>query len=256
MENASKALMMAGSVLLTILVLGMIMLLFTQIREAPRAQEEALEQAQITKFNREYESYDKQEMYGVDVVTVFNKAIANNKSYGESSTNRYRKVDNNYYIDVEIKVLTDVKASAIEYREVTNSNGITVNDNGKEEKRWVEQIPVSGRQIKGYLDGKPWTSDKDWEKPVFRASEGKKNLLEEAGKYVIMDNDIVEFLGKDETIKIITNLDRPDYNYIVISSGLKEFKRKYFKCTGIEYNKSTSRVSKIKFEEIPKSNYK
>lgn len=251
MENASKALMMAGSVLLTILVLGMLMLLFTQISEAPRAQEEALELAQITKFNREYESYDKEEMYGVDVVTVLNKAIANNKSYANPINGKYLKEDNNYYIDVEIKVWTDVVASATEYREVNDSNGITVSVNGKDEKRWVDVIPIKGKKVSGYIDGGTEHIEIDLNETSFKAGT-TKNLLEESGTQVFMNEGIVGFLGKEETYKIkkdgTTKFD--DYNYTIIDSGLKEFKRKRFKCTGVILNPETSRVSKIKFEEI------
>ena len=80
MENASKALMIAGAVLITILVLGIAMYFFTQFREFPKEQEAAIEREQIAKFNQEYESYNKQKMYGVDVVTILNTIRTNSSA--------------------------------------------------------------------------------------------------------------------------------------------------------------------------------
>ena len=67
MENASKALVMAGAILITIMVLGMFIFFFAQLKEFPKQQDEAKKLAQISKFNQEYESYYKKKMYGTDV---------------------------------------------------------------------------------------------------------------------------------------------------------------------------------------------
>lgn len=245
MENASKALMMAGSVLLTILVLGMIMLLFTQIREAPRAQEEALEQAQITKFNRDYESYDKKRMYGVDVLTVLNKAIANNKSYANVINDKYYIGEGNYYIDVEITLLTPIISFADKYIDA----------------KWTEQ---SGGTIKGKIDGKGEV--KEIQLGTVLKANTPISLLKYGSSEVFLNKDIADFLRGDftrelgvaantDTVKIsIGEKDLDDYNYALIHSGFIEFKRKYFECTGVEYNKATSRVSKLIFREINKDN--
>ena len=68
-----------------------------------------------------------------------------------------------------------------------------------------------------------------------------------------MNEDIQALLKDFETVKIkLSGTEKYDeFNYTLVSSGFTNFKRKYFECTGIEYNKETSRVSKLIFKEIP-----
>lgn len=237
MENASKALMMAGAVLLTILILGMVVYFYSQFKSFPREQEAAKEQQQITKFNEEYESYQKQKMYGVDVVTIMNKAINNNKKYANFITGKYLLGENNYYIDVQVTLLTPISSSAIQY--IPGTDGL------------IDTIPLKNRTIRGKINGKGKEESFKLEQ-VFDAKV-PFTLLEFNDTEAFMDRKIEEFLKDFETVKIQlsgeTKFD--EFNYTVVSSGFTDFKRKYFECTGIEYNKETSRVSKIMFKELP-----
>lgn len=239
MENASKALMIAGAVLITLLVLGIAMYFFTQFREFPKEQEAAIEREQIAKFNQEYESYNKQKMYGVDVVTILNKAISNNKSYANFINGKYLKDENNYYIDVQVTLLTPVSSSAVQYKEIPDSNGK------------VDTIPIENKTIRGKIEGKG--KEETFTLGEVLPAKTSINLLEETSDQVFMNEDIQALLKDFETVKIkLSGTEKYDeFNYTLVSSGFTNFKRKYFECTGIEYNKETSRVSKLIFKEIP-----
>lgn len=241
MENASKALTMAGAVLLTIMILGMGVYFYSQFKSFPSKQEEAAELEQITKFNQDYESYYKQKMYGVDVVTVLNKAISNNKKYANSINGRLLKGENNYYIDVQIKLLTSVVSSALQYKEVENSNGL------------IDTILLENQTIRGKIDGKGL--DKSFVLTTLLPAKTTINLLDENETQVYMNKNIETILENFETVKIkLAGTDKFDeFNYTIVNSGLTDFKRKFFKCTSIEYNEDTSRVSRLIFEEISRS---
>ncbi len=100
MENASKALIMAGGVLIGVLLLTLIVYLFTTFG-ATSAQINSQNVAkQIAQFNSKFTSYENKEgltMY--DIVTVAGYAKENNEYY-DCDNNSYNK--NNYYIYVYI----------------------------------------------------------------------------------------------------------------------------------------------------------
>ena len=83
MENASKALAMAGGLLLAIIIIAVLMYVVQNTASLKKAEEDKEIAEQITKFNMEYESYEKTLLRGTELVTLINKAIANNTKYEE-----------------------------------------------------------------------------------------------------------------------------------------------------------------------------
>lgn len=96
MENASKALVIAGGVLIGIIILGLLIYMVNNLSSISTAQEKAKEAEQIAEFNKVYESYDKKKLRGSEVVSVINRAIDNNKK------------NNNSRIDVYVKIIKDL----------------------------------------------------------------------------------------------------------------------------------------------------
>lgn len=80
MENASKALLMAGGILIAIITIALLVRSFTTIGIFQKAQLSEEEQAQLVEFNEQYTKYLGQYMYGTEVISVINKSL-NNNSY-------------------------------------------------------------------------------------------------------------------------------------------------------------------------------
>jgi len=78
MENASKALLIAGGVLLAIIIITMFLSMYGQIKGMEEAKEEKIKLEQLHAFNAQYEAYDKHIMYGADVITLSNKVDEHN----------------------------------------------------------------------------------------------------------------------------------------------------------------------------------
>lgn len=78
MENASKALLMAGGILIAILLIALLVKSFTGISAFQKAQLSEEEQAQLIAFNEQYTKYLGQYVYGTEVITVINKSLNNN----------------------------------------------------------------------------------------------------------------------------------------------------------------------------------
>ena len=73
MENASKALIMAGGILIAILIIGLLVNSFTNVSDLKQTQLSEEEQAQIIAFNERYTKYLGQYVYGTEVATLKNK---------------------------------------------------------------------------------------------------------------------------------------------------------------------------------------
>ena len=82
MENASKALLIAGGILIALLVIGALVLMFNQIGSYQQAQDSNQKDSQLAEFNKDFEKYiDDKGITGADVISVINKVIDyNNKA--------------------------------------------------------------------------------------------------------------------------------------------------------------------------------
>lgn len=123
MENASKALLIAGALLLTMLVLSLLILLANNLQTMGMSEDEKIAAQQLTAFNNEYEAYNKKLLYGTDVITVVNKAIDNNKKVNEDP-------EHYFFIDVELHLISDFYTTTIKV--TTRSDGTQGRDTTKE----------------------------------------------------------------------------------------------------------------------------
>ena len=73
MENASKALLMAGGILIAILIIALLVKSFTAVSMFQKTKLTEEEQAQLVVFNEQYTKYLGQYVYGTDVRTLMNK---------------------------------------------------------------------------------------------------------------------------------------------------------------------------------------
>ena len=80
MENASKALLMAGGVLIAVITIALLVRSFGVISLFQKSQLTEEEQAQLVAFNEQYTKYIGQYVYGTEVISVINKSL-DNSSY-------------------------------------------------------------------------------------------------------------------------------------------------------------------------------
>lgn len=102
MENASKALLMAGGILIAILIIGALLLMVTQIGDYQRTKDSGAKSNQIAKFNSDFERYlDDKGIKGTDIVSLINK-IADYNTKQSNNTGSTSGVTN--YVDYNIKM--------------------------------------------------------------------------------------------------------------------------------------------------------
>ncbi len=87
MENASKALLIAASVLIGILLLTLFAYVYTKLRTDTSEIYSALNRPEISKFNQKFLNYEgRQDLSIQDVVTIVNLAKDNNEMQRKQTT--------------------------------------------------------------------------------------------------------------------------------------------------------------------------
>lgn len=96
MENATKALLIAAGVLIAIMVISALVLMFNRISEVSQTEQDALVAKQLAEFNKEYEAFNRKDLWGGDVISVMNKMLDNNNKYTIEE-------EDNYMMDISVK---------------------------------------------------------------------------------------------------------------------------------------------------------
>lgn len=99
MENASKALLIAGGILIALLIIALLVYSFGSMSGYFSSEETKEEAEQLEAFNKQYEAYQRKLLRGTDVVSVINKVLDNNDKYGPDGYN-----EPNYIIEVKIEI--------------------------------------------------------------------------------------------------------------------------------------------------------
>lgn len=93
MENASKALLMAGGVLIALLVISLAVLAFNQMSQYKKNQSDLVKDKQLAEFNEGYTQYIRDDLNGIDLVTLANKVVDyNQKELGAGEINYNQKI--------------------------------------------------------------------------------------------------------------------------------------------------------------------
>ncbi len=88
MENASRALMMAGGILIALMVLGALMLMFNNLSSYQEQNDITQEQAQVAEFNNQYLAYEKDNLTLMEMKSLYNKIQSNNVQNSEITENQ------------------------------------------------------------------------------------------------------------------------------------------------------------------------
>ena len=71
MENASKAIMMAGGILIGVIILSTLVILFGSMGRSYEEQGDVLTIEQLERYNRQFNTYDRS-LYGSELLSLAN----------------------------------------------------------------------------------------------------------------------------------------------------------------------------------------
>lgn len=87
MENAAKALLIAGEVLIGIVILSILSMVFQRALTVNESYQERMKKQEVIQFNVEYQQYitnQEKKIYAQDVVTLINKVSDWNNDKGNN----------------------------------------------------------------------------------------------------------------------------------------------------------------------------
>lgn len=237
MENASKALIMAGSILLAILVVSLLVFGYSQISEWQQTESDSDTNTKLLEYMQKFEQFNRNAsnpIYGSEFLSLVNLQ----EDYEREKVKGYTPVT----ITVNI-------TKPITYGEYFNVSGSL--DLKNDVAPIVDAIES---RIADY--DKP---NKDYNNKSVKYYSGRTNReiardfkdeLEDNG-YVIngstpsyeVDNILRSF---SETAPLMTEIDE----YKLLDAEYVEFQKKYFYCESIEYNDQNSRIEKMVIHEV------
>lgn len=138
MENASKALSMAASVLIGVLLVALLIFAYHQFVQIPKQEEKNAKLEQVAEFNKKYEAYNKTNLKGNKLISLINMANDNNKTYSDVPE---------YQINIDVKWKSEANAyeDEEEYRASIKSKkfecaGVDYGSNGRIKKMTFQEI--------------------------------------------------------------------------------------------------------------------
>ena len=79
MENASKALIMAASIMITLVIIGAVLLVFNNMSDYQKLNQQVKNDSQVIEFNNRFETYNRTDVRGSDIFSLINKVLDYNK---------------------------------------------------------------------------------------------------------------------------------------------------------------------------------
>ena len=118
MENASKALLMAGGVLIAMAIIGLAVAAFMHATDFARDNEDAMSASQIESFNRFYTAYlttydGASRIRCIDAVNILNRAIEDELEIVENSS--LISPDDGFYKAEPVNYLSGDVSYSLEY---------------------------------------------------------------------------------------------------------------------------------------------
>lgn len=114
MENASKALIMAGGMLIAILITSLLIYAWQLFSEYQSSQDSLSKIEDVSKFNSQFTSYDRDDILGYELLSLINKVIDYNEKKSEDDS--INGNDDQYpYIHMQIDLVNEENRKKFTY---------------------------------------------------------------------------------------------------------------------------------------------
>lgn len=255
--SLSKALIMVASVLLAMIVIGFITFSFRRMGTWAQTSDDELLTKQKDKFNKEYEVYDKDLMYGVDVISCLNKALSNNDKISEKKYVTGDMLDQSYEIKVKVSLKSKELAESLEvYYTPNNISGFSDKNNYTYQNGvGIDDVDLEEAGFK-FIDNENYMKLSKFKKnDKLKTKTDDKVDLE--SKEITLSKDstendkIIQLLEASNSIsEIVKNKDKTkNWTKAEFRSALYDLKTRKFKCVNLTYSEA-GRVNFIEFKEI------
>lgn len=225
MENASKALLMAGGVLIALIVIGLVVMAFNGISNYYQQQETQKAVGQSVDFNIQFEAYNRNVVYGSEIYSLANLLVDYRKKEADDETKGYKP------IKIWVKINKDIGIDFIEneYKnKYSNLRKNTTNVNGVE----AGDIQDDLKQL-----------EKDVEEKARKTETVQNRKIRLDALYSLSNDEFFQRTNQKKSER--TGIAGKVYSYEQLKNFLTEFKRKTFKCTKVNYDNNNGRITEM-----------
>lgn len=263
MENATKALLIAAGILLTIMILSIILVAYNQISDYYKSESEMVVAQQLEEFNKQFENYNRKNIRGNDIISLMNKIVDYNERQVYQAGSGYKRIEatlemgnDNILNQFKYSTHTAWDLNPFLKQKITNKNS---------SDQELVNITETIKYLSTYFQSEGVTlTDLEFQVLASNASnillsnseeigldeyskskrEKRDKILKKIGINIELDSNLIP---KDQSansrmnkVKSITNRY---YQYM-------QFKRACFDCTGVKYDTETGRVYEMTFKLI------
>lgn len=268
MENATKALLIAGAIIIILAVLSLLVVFWDDVAIYFTATHEEKMLQQLIEFNNKFANYDGKEIRGNELVSIMNRIVDYNNFQSDMEgyepikiTIKLKGKNEEFLYGGEAGGERIIKASG----NITNKTGDT---NVVDDTDITEIATTSGRLVNFYSLGIPNLTDTKLQKMSANISyivgyeelRDSLNLTsaspdykeERLNEYISNRNKtLTKILGTNITdtsddSQFINNVKSATYQYYQYTM----FKRAMFKCEKVLYNQTNGRINEMVFEVI------
>lgn len=284
MENASKALLMAGGMLLAILLLTLLIYAWSLFSEYQSSRDDLADIENTAKFNQQFTNYDREDVQGYELITLVNQIVDYNERKTQDTQNNNNVKYNPIKITIDMVNPTLRKKLAYsnesnelilldKYEDGDDSSYFTATARSNAKSSFENNILnklTSALTLPNGTTLNEATANKVAKNigSIFHKSEEITALANNRsyyGKnvynvYLDMANTYIASTGEENyltpgariafaqsNLVIDNGNNNKYYNYACIYYEYMQFKRGVFECTNLEYDSVTGRVIKIDF---------
>lgn len=247
MENASKALRIASGVLIALIIISSMLLVFNSLSDYQKVNSEVEKDKQVVAFNNQFETYNRTDVRGSDLISLANKVLDYNKRKSFSGTEGkdigYKPIKLTIYLgqninNIQVPNYEDNKLYFLNNKDSNGNYVYTTDENKNDFANVLSQIDeIESDDFALGLNQSDYTKlAASYLEEIFLPKEIYTNNASEANKYAIKNairkykditgqtistSDYRIKLGQDSKIRENTY---KYYEYL-------QFKRSYFNCT-------------------------
>lgn len=237
MENASKALIMAGSILMSILVIGVLTIAYNQMSIAEQERINAEEAGKVVDYVKQFEQYKYHKtIYGTELLSLGNLKLDYNRMQAELKT----------YDPIEITAVFNNDIAVEGEPPYINRGEQTIEKISDGIRRLENDIAYYEKQENGKVASK----DRIKRSIKSYAQYNNRQLADLFG--ITFSSDDPESVikkkleGNRDTSEIMQKVDK----YKVLKTLLTEFKRKQFRALRMKDGDTTGRIERMEYLEI------
>lgn len=272
MENASKALLIAAGLFITLLLISMVILFYNRVSTYYQQQHEFTVIEQAGKFNAQFEAYNKDNIRGNELISFMNKIIDYNSTESYFEDNDYKRIcvtinliddnilnqfkyDPTYKNNKNLtKIITNTEKKSENSKEwdddknliaITNTSNYLCTEYSQYNLNDVKLQQLASNISNIIVDEKDNSSMSVYNR--YKRAELLKEVIglrvgNEHGKnfQIVIDKDSAQTKSGKEIIDDMKEIASQYYQYT-------QFKRACFYCQEMVYDLDTNRVEKIVF---------